>query len=303
MAISAMLCWQEDGYETIKNIALNPPKVKFMVSGIKALAAAAIGEFEDRFLYVFDKNLQNHIRTSFLGSGVNDCAKSHLSDLIFRCEIDEMLIPLGVVFQQLAFEKPKLSQQILEILSIKWLGISRVEMLKYETLQKEFSSDEAKFHEFFESFPHFLDPVAVEVWSKPDLHGAYEPDFVIRRIDGSYLIVEIECPSKKIVTQRGLISAQTNHALTQVLEYKDFLCKRMGQVDSYFPGFIEPECLVVIGNQASLTDNQKSLLMRENEIRHNVRIVGFDWLQNRAEAVIANSSGHACEMRIRSRFN
>ncbi len=62
--------------------------------------------------------------------------------------------------------------------------------------------------------------MAIKVWSQPDFHGAFEPDFVIQRVDGSYLIVEIETPCKTLVTNGNQLSAQVTAAEKQATDYR-----------------------------------------------------------------------------------
>jgi hypothetical protein len=74
----------------------------------------------------------------------------------------------------------------------------RYELDEYENLLEQKPEDEPSLHAFFERYPQMLDPMAVQVWSKPDFHGYKEPDFLIRRSDNSYLIIEIENAEKSI---------------------------------------------------------------------------------------------------------
>jgi hypothetical protein len=130
--------------------------------------------------------------------------------------------------------------------------------------------------------------MALQVWPKPDLHGAKEPDFVIRRIDDSYIVVEIETPAKPLVTGGGQVSAQVTQAVTQAMEYRTFLLERFPQAATFFPEFRNPECLVVIGMERDLSEDQRRALLRENQHRQGVHIVGFDWVAQRAEAITNN---------------
>jgi hypothetical protein len=56
-----------------------------------------------------------------------------------------------------------------------------------------------------------------------------------------------------------------------------------------FPGIYRPYCLVVIGRDAELDEIQAQRLKQENESTQGVlRIVGFDWLLNRARMTLDN---------------
>lgn len=170
----------------------------------------------------------------------------------------------------------------------RWLSVGPATLSEYDNLLRDRPKDEPAFHRFFEDHSQLLDPMAFEVWSKPNLHGAVEPDFVIRRFDGSYLVVEIETPRKALVTSGNQLSAQTTHAINQALHYREFMVSHFTEASNTFPEFQTPECLVVIGLEQHLNAKQKKTLRLENNIRFNVRISGFDWLAERARILTRN---------------
>jgi hypothetical protein len=59
---------------------------------------------------------------------------------------------------------------------------------------------------------------------------------------------------------------------------------------SGFANYQSADCLVVIGLESQLTDQQTKSLSNANAGRHNVRIAGFDWLLKRAAAIVENVS-------------
>ncbi len=138
--------------------------------------------------------------------------------------------------------------------------------------------------------------MAVQIWPEPNLLGSRFPDFVVRRSDNTYVVVEIECPSKNIVTAAGQLSADTTHAEQQAVDYRTYLLRRINDARAHFPGFDNPDCLVVIGKEQGLTDRQREVLRDANLTRHKLRIVGFDWLAERAKVVAANITRHDVEV-------
>ncbi|MER8599358.1 DUF4263 domain-containing protein [Mesorhizobium sp. M1339] len=161
---------------------------------------------------------------------------------------------------------------------------------EYERLIREAPSHEPSFQDFFSRHPQLLDPMARQVWAQPDFHGALQPDFVIRRFDDSYLVVEIQCPAKKLVTLAGQVAQAAAHAEMQALAYEDFLSTRITEARCHFPNFHRADCLVVVGLQDSLTSGQKQALDRANRRKQNSQIVAFDWLLERGRAIVRNVS-------------
>jgi hypothetical protein len=100
--------------------------------------------------------------------------------------------------------------------------------------------------------------------------------------------VEIEIPAKLLITDALQISAQATQAVTQAMQYRSFLLERSAEARTHFPEFRDPECIVVIGLEGSLVEPQRRALALENENRKGLRIVGFDWLAERAERILRN---------------
>lgn len=94
----------------------------------------------------------------------------------------------------------------------------------------------------------------MQVWPQLNLFGSRCPDFVLRRADGSYAVVEIECPGNPIATAGGQLSAHTTHAEQQATDYRSYLLEHVAIGRRHFPGCDDPGCLVVIGQEGSWTN-------------------------------------------------
>lgn len=171
-----------------------------------------------------------------------------------------------------------------------------VHLEAFALLIRHSSDDEPRLHSFLEVFPQILDPMAVQVWSKPDLHGFKVPDFLIRRSDNSYLVVEIETPAKSLVTRGGQMSAYVTQAVKQAIDYRAFVLERLLEVRHHFPEIHDPDALVVTGLEEKLSKVQAHTLQEENRARSKLRIVGFDWLLQRARTVLSNVTNSKIEV-------
>ncbi len=180
------------------------------------------------------------------------------------------------------------ARELFAALAARWLAVSHVTLDQFEALIRSSAGDEPAFQGFLEAHPQLLDPAAMMVWAQPNIVGAKSPDFVVRRIDNTYLVVEIEVPGKMLVTGGLQLSAEATHAVMQALDYRSFLGRRFELARAHFPEFQEPECLVIIGLERDLTDDQRAALSRANAGYHGLRVVGFDWVLQRASAVARN---------------
>jgi hypothetical protein len=95
-----------------------------------------------------------------------------------------------------------------------------------------------------------------------------------------------------ILTAGRQLSSHVSEAEAQVTEYRQFLMQRYTDVSKHFPNFTDPDCLIVVGLERSLDDGQKNVLTAINHARSRLRIVGFDWLSDRAAKIAANLINH-----------
>jgi hypothetical protein len=302
--MAALLAWGEVGLDRIIEIALSQGNSKSVSAALKVLASlAAKNEINDTLFFINDPDflalMNSTAKRLNLGGAL---ARGKLHDFLASIPAEDLLIPLGVSFTQMALAGPELAGEVVSAISTKWLRFGPTVIKEYENLLVSHANDETTFHGFFEHNPQFLDPMAIQVWSKPDLHGILEPDFIVRRADNSYLIVEIECPVKVLMTRGNQLSADATHAEKQATDYRTFLNERIIETRRHFPEYREADCMAVIGLQSSLSADQRAALSSSNGARHNLRTVGFDWLSERAKSILTNMSDEKPEVISRYRF-
>ena len=203
---------------------------------------------------------------------------------------DELLEMVSTGFSRAAFSPTSgtgPAKELFAALSARWLTISEPLLRRYESLIADRPDDEPAFQAFFTEHPQVLDPMAAEVWAQPNLHGAQRPDFVIRRFDNSYVVVEIETPAKQLVTSTNQMSAWVTHAVAQAAEYRRFI-ERLPTAQTHFPHLDQVTCLVVIGLEHALNANQQQALRNYNREHYGLQVVGFDWLARRGRAIREN---------------
>ena len=96
---------------------------------------------------------------------------------------------------------------------------------EFSNLLDDESADEETIHQWLNNERHhiFLDPDAVRVWSKLEF-GEHISDFVVRRSNGTYILIEIEPAKFRIFTKRGAEpSQQFKHACQQVNDWQIFI--------------------------------------------------------------------------------
>lgn len=290
-AAYSLAFWGERGLDALTEAAKRNPSYKSILIALQMLATLAAGETRPPLYAIgVSQNILDKVNSALATRpSFPDAARHRLNDIVLSiADDDEAASRVGLLIQMFSYTGGGAVKQLFAALASRWLAISKPTLTRFEALIQDHPEDEPRFQKFLEAHPQLLDPMALQVWPRPDFHGFKEPDFVIRRTDNSYVVVEIETPAKMLVTGDNQISAQVTQAVRQVMEYRTFLTQRYQEASAYFPMFQEPEGLVVIGLEGTLKDEQRKALLMENEHRHRVRIVGFDWIARRAEAITQN---------------
>ena len=288
-AAYALMAWGAGGLDALVEMALRTRTTKNVSLALQILAPLAAGHLSR----VSRRYLQDELLSAVQGS-TGDLekfageAEERLNRFILSLSDDDLFISLGTSFVTMLIDDSAALNKLLSAASLRSLAVGPPIINEYESLIKLHPHEESMFHTFFERNPLFLDPLAFRVWSKPDLHGKREPDFVIQRVDNSYLVVEIETPDKQLVTREGQIHSETTQAVAQAMDYRSFLLERFPQARATFPEFSAPYALVVIGLEYKLSEQQRAALRRENEHRSHLRISGFDALGRKASAITSN---------------
>ena len=290
-AAYCLLAWGEAGLKALVENALEEPTSKNFSMAFQLLASTAEGH-EPQTIRSFVSDPQLLEAVSGAIGDWNDlalAARSHLHELMLSIEDDaDAAISVGTSLIGLAVQDRVAIKNLSHALALRSIAVGPRTLADYDALLAGTDDDETIFQRFFENHPLMLDPRAFQVWVQPDFHGQLKPDFVLRTYDGSYIIVEIETPAKRLVTRQYQLSAHTTHAITQVLQYQEYLRTHLTAATETFPEFTPPAGLVVVGRESSLNAGQKAVLRLENLSRPDISIVGFDTLADTAKTVTSS---------------
>jgi hypothetical protein len=141
---------------------------------------------------------------------------------------------------------------------------------------------EKEYQRFLEQHPVFLDPLAAEIYPQASLGLEYVTDFVLRRHDDRYTVVEIEKPQDRIFTLSNDFTSQFSHAIGQVLDFQGWIADNVAYAQRRLPFIENPRGLLVMGRWSNLTDLQKAKLRRWSTNSRHLDIVTYDELLTRA---------------------
>lgn len=150
---------------------------------------------------------------------------------------------------------------------------------------------EESLHQWLKDERHhvFLDAHADEVLSKVPF-GASVSDFVIRRSDGTYVLVEIEPADKRIFRRdNSEPTAEFNHACQQVRDWQRYIRDNvrtvrdeLGLADIY-----EPKGMVLMGRSGDIEGDKARRRWIDMKNRHEFALFTYDELCERVNALAA----------------
>jgi hypothetical protein len=159
-------------------------------------------------------------------------------------------------------------------------------------LQSLLDGPEAGLHMFLEANPHLLSPAHLRMWTKLPL-GPYVTDLIFKE-PGDYLLVELEAPGRPLFRRDGQQTQELTHAVGQIHDWLRYIQDNLDTVrrEMGLDGISShPDCLVVIGRSATLTEDNKRTLATMNRTMPKFRIFTYDDVLVIATQAITNLLG------------
>jgi hypothetical protein len=150
------------------------------------------------------------------------------------------------------------------------------------------SHSEETYQQFLSNHPVFIDPLASQVIAKQKLGLEHVTDFVVRRLDNEYILVEIEKPQDAIFTSGDDFTAKFSHAYGQVIDFQEWVDTHGEYARSLLPEISAPKGLLIMGMKAELSERQIAKLKRFNINSKSVEVVTFDDLLRKAKDLYRN---------------
>lgn len=289
-AASTLLVWKDLGLQALTKAAIKYPETKNTTIALVLLSSLAAGEGIPTMSGVREPIVNDAIQNAIsTWPDMVSQARENLVKIILSAPDDDTIsLGISLAILQVSAFRTKAMHELCAAMSKRWLAVSSSVLDHFNEIIEKCPNEEKVFQSFLEVHPQLLDPLAVRVWSQPNLFGYKEPDFIVQRADGTYMVVEIECPAKPLVTTGNYLSADVTHAEQQANDYRRHLLRKYADLRMHLPGFQEPDCLVIIGVERDLTASQKQVLHDANRNRTHLRIVGFDWLLDRGKTIASN---------------
>ncbi|WP_432981555.1 Shedu immune nuclease family protein [Dactylosporangium sp. CA-233914] len=215
-------------------------------------------------------------------SAIRAKARATLDELIVNSKEDKALFAKILTLASLEANKNQVvggvndfTEHVMKVLAAGSIAVPASILDDFEALVSK-NLPEERYQEFLKTHPTVLDPLAAEVIPKHRLGTEYVTDFVIRRHDLRYLVVEIEKPQDRIFNSSDDFTREFSHALGQVLDFQGWVAEHGEYARSSLPNIENPRGLLVIGRRSALTARQESKLRRWSINSNLIDVVTFD---------------------------
>jgi len=219
-------------------------------------------------------------------------AREAFHDLVVESYEDEQLFELlvGFLFRASLYQRPGQNifrQQIFEVFSEATIKLTNRLINALETLIGTDQSEE-EYQRFLMENPVLIDPLASEILSKKKLGLEFVTDFVVRRLDNEYVLVEIERPQDSLFTGAHDFTSRFTHAIGQIIDFQEWVDQHGEYARTLMPGISSPRGLLLMGRRSQLSDRQASKLKRYSLTLSALDILTYDDLLERARNFYRN---------------
>ena len=189
-------------------------------------------------------------------------------------------------------QKEKILNERLDLIIVKDPKLDLYTLFKglCELIQNP-STKERQLHEFILKHPICLDTYNFNILSEFRFGNDYRADLVLQYKfnDKRIVFVELEKASLPIFTKAKSKreTYHVNHAIQQVADWLRWCRENPNQIPQPLDSSLPIEGLVVIGRSFNMSENERKILVHNNQNRL-VKVITYDDLLSRIEALIHN---------------
>lgn len=290
LACRALLKKGPRGVQVLTNIVSDAPGVIYPVAIFEALWHAGSGGTNPLLDGIglpssLDKTVDPETRIA---------AREAFHDLVVHSRLDENLFDRLIDFLNLmkiylnAPDQGHLFRsEVFEVFSEATIKLTRKLINDFESLTLEEHGEEV-YQRFLTASPVLIDPLASEIVPKQKLGIELVTDFVVRRLDNQYVLVEIEKPHDKLFTTSCDFSSRFTHAIGQIVDFQEWVDQHGEYARTLMPGISSPRGLLIMGSRSTLSEREIAKLKRYCINSSGVDILTYDDVLVRAKLFYDN---------------
>jgi len=230
---------------------------------------------------------------------VREVVLDHLTDPYVKSQL------LNAISSQAMFPADNSAQAdrldfLMDMLVDSHLVLNKEILEQFEALLDQVPEREEQLQRFLVEHPVLLDPFVTELRSKHELGDDFITDFVVRRTNDEYVVLEIENSTDQLFKQNGAFTQELMTAVGQVRDFQAWITYNIAYAQTKLPGIRHPDGLVVIGRRKTLSPEMEKRLSEENFSRRgHIKIVTYDDLLSQGRSVYRNAIERPVVLRSR----
>lgn len=298
-AMSLLPAWGTEGIQYLYEFAIDGPHSS---DALSILAIVSLGRVPTSADLVFLRKYWDELEKYKLDLGivpestrrVREAILDHLTDPYMKTRL------LNVISQQAMFPGNNSTQGqhfqaerlhfLMDTLIDSHLILNKEVLEQFEALLEQGPEREERLQRFLVEHPVLLDPFVTELRSKHELGDDFITDFVVRRTNNEYVVVEIENSTDQLFKQNSAFTQDLMTAVGQVRDFQAWISDNIAYAQTKLPGIRHPDGLVVIGRRKTLLPEMEKRLSEENFSRRgHIKIVTYDDLLSQGWSVYRNA--------------
>jgi len=275
------------GVQVMMRTVHDAPGMIYPVVILESLWHAGRGEEPPSFLLAY--MLPTPSLSFSVDPETRKAAREAFHDLVVESQLDEDMFDRLMEFLNRAKfysnvpgQGERFRSEVFEIFSDTTIKLTRKLIAEFEVLISGEHSEEV-YQSFVAANPVLIDPLASEIVPKQKLGIELVTDFVVRRLDNRYVLVEIEKPHDRLFTIAYDFSSRFTHAIGQIVDFQEWVDNHGEYARSLMPGISSPRGLLIMGLRSSLSERESAKLKRYCINSTSVDILTYDDLLSSAK--------------------
>jgi hypothetical protein len=274
------------GVQVMMNVVHDAPGMIYPVAILESLWLAGRGQEPPPFLFgrmrptpslafKFEPETCKAAREAFHDLAVESQSDEEMFDRLME------FLNRAKSYSNVPGQGDRFRSEVFDIFSETTIKLTRKLIGEFELLIGEQHSEEV-YQSFLSANPVLIDPLASEIVPKQRLGIELVTDFVVRRLDNRYVLVEIEKPHDTLFTTSHDFSSRFTHAIGQIVDFQEWVDQHGEYARSLMPGISSPRGLLIMGMRSSLSDRGIAKLKRFCINSNAVDILTYDDVLARA---------------------
>jgi hypothetical protein len=303
-ALALLPAWGSRGLSSLVNFAIEGPHES---AALSVLAAVSLGRVPTSNDVVFLRedwdNLVKYKLDPSLPAEAIRCVKEVVLEQLTDTYKKSRL--LNAIWSQAMFapDNPAQTERLdflIDMLVDTHLVLNEDILNQFAALLNQSPEREEQLHRFLVEHPVLLDPFVTELRTKHELGDDFITDFVVRRTNNEYVVVEIENSTDDLFKTNGSFTPELMTAVAQVRDFQAWIADNIAYAQTKLPGIRHPEGLVIIGRRQGLSTLMQTRLSEENFSRRgHIKIATYDDLLSQARSVYRNALERPVVLRSR----